>query len=309
MSVLSFGEPLLINYLESNKLTSVSNSYFSLGGSEINTLVSLSNLGRKTCLVSCFPENNFAQEFIDIIEKNKVNTEFIQRSDNEMFGSIYVKDNKIFYQRKNSAFSNLNVYEIEFTKIFNKEIDWLHLTGIPPLVSSNAKIIWKELLRVGIEKNIKISIDFNFKPALGFISDLWSIVKSSIDKIELFIISEDDLNNICKMEQIEIDEKSPEKTLLTFCKKFNVKKGVLYIKRLNSDIQFCRSIMVSDNVVYSSNVKEYTPNDYIGDSDLFSGYLIHGLLNNDKITNILNQADKYVINNQTQRGNFNVKNS
>ena len=67
--------------------------------------------------------------------------------------------------------------------------------------------------------------------------------------------------------------------------------------------------MVSDNVVYSSNVKEYTPNDYIGDSDLFSGYLIHGLLNNDKITNILNQADKYVINNQNQHGNFNVKNS
>ena len=302
MSILSFGEPLLINYLESNKLTSVSNSYFSLGGSEINTLVSLSNLGRSTCLVSCFPQNNFGSEFIDIIEENKVNTEFIQRSDNQMFGSIYVKDDKVFYQIKNSAFSNINVYKIEFTKIFNKEIDWLHLTGIPPLVSSNSRIVWKEMLRVGIEKKIKISIDFNFKHNLGFIDELWDIVKPNIDKIELFIISEDDLNNICKMEQI--DEKSPEKKLLTFCKKFNVKKGVLYIKRFNNNIQFYRSIMVFDNVVYSSNVKEYTPIEYIGDSDLFSGYLIHGLLNNEKIPSLLNQADNYVISNQNKRGIF-----
>lgn len=304
MSVLSFGEPLLINYLESNKLTSVSNSYFSLGGSEINTLVSLSNLGRSTCLVSCFPQNNFGSEFIDIIERNKVNTDFIQRSDNQMFGSIYVKGDKVFYQMKNSAFSNINVYEIEFTKIFNKEIDWLHLTGIPPLVSTNSRIVWKEMLRVGIEKNIKISIDFNFKNNLGFIGELWDIVKPNIHKIELFIISEDDLNNICKIEQIEIDEKSAEKTLLAFCKNFNVKKGVLSIKRFNNGLPFFRSIMVSENFVYSSNVKEYTPNKYIGESDLFSGYLIHGLLNNEKISTVLNQADNYVINYQNKRGDL-----
>ena len=51
--------------------------------------------------------------------------------------------------------------------------------------------------------------------------------------------------------------------------------------------------MVSDNIVYSSNVKEYTSNKYIGDSDLFSGYLINGLLNNEKISTLLNQADNY----------------
>jgi len=293
MSILSFGEPLLINYLESNKLTSVSKSYFSLGGSEINTLVSLSSLGRKTSLISCFPENNFGQEFIDNLEKNKVNTEFIQRSENEMFGSIYIKDNKVFNQRKNSAFSNINIYEVEFMKIFNKEIDWLHLTGIPPLISSNAKIVWKELLRYGIEKNIKISIDFNFKPALGFIDELWNMIKPNIDKIEVFIVSVDDLHSICKMEQLEINEKSSEQMLLIFCQKFNVKKGVLYIKKLKDDTQLCRSIMVSDNVVYSSNIKEYNCIGHTKDSDLFSGYLIHGLLNNDKITKILNEADKY----------------
>ena len=293
MSILSFGEPLLINYLESNKLTSGSKSYFSLGGSEINTLVSLSSLGRKTSLISCCPENNFGQEFIDNLEENKVNTEFVQRSENEMFGSIYIKNNKVFNQRTKSAFSNINIYEVEFMKIFNKEIDWLHLTGIPPLISSNAKIVWKELLRSGIEKNIKISIDFNFKPALGFIDELWNMIKPNIDKIEVFIVSVDDLHSICKMEQIEINEKSSEQILLIFCQKFNVKKGVLYIKKLKNDKQLCRSIMVSDNVVYSSNIKEYNCIDHSKDSDLFSGYLIHGLLNNDKITKILNEADKY----------------
>jgi len=307
MSILSFGEPMLVNYLESNKLTSVSKSYFSLGGSEVNTLVSLSDLGRETYLISTLPQNILGKEFIEVLKKAKVNTEFVNQSENEMFGSMYVKDNIVIYQRKHSAFSNLDIYQVEFTNVFNKNHEWVHLTGITPLLSNNARIIWKELLRVSIEKNIKVSIDFNYRPALGFINELWEMIKVYIDKIELFIISVDDLKKLCQLENIAIDEKSIDITLLNFCNKLKIKRGVLCVKTLNESTQLRRSVMVFENTIHTSNVKEHQPIEHIGGGDSFSGCLIDGLLNDDKITTILNNADKYVIENQNTRGNFSVE--
>ena len=44
MNILTFGEPLLLNYLSEPKICSSCNSFFCLGGSEVNTAVTLSNL-------------------------------------------------------------------------------------------------------------------------------------------------------------------------------------------------------------------------------------------------------------------------
>lgn len=297
MSVLSFGEPLLINYLESNKLTSASNSFFSLGGSEINTLLSLSNLGRKSYLISCLPENILGREYVEILKKNKINTDLIQRSDNEMFGTLYVKNNQVIYQRKNSAFTDINIYDVEFYKILNDEIKWLHLTGITPLLGFKPRVIWKELLRSAIEKDIRVSLDFNYREKLGFINELWGLVKPIIDKIEVFIISVEDLLQLCEIELIKVNEKSLEQTLLKFCEKLKIKKGLMSIKKNNNGKQLRRSVMVADNIIYSSNVKEHEPIDHIGIEDMFSAYIIDGLLNDIEIPSILNQADNFVIKN------------
>lgn len=306
MKVLSFGEPLLVNYLESKKLSSVCNSYFSLGGSEINTLVSLSDLGVETFLISCFPLNILGNEFIEILNKANINTEYVSQNEEDLIGSMYVKDNKVIYQRNHSAFLNIDLYEINFEEIFSRNFDWVHLTGITPLLGTNPRVIWNELLRSGLEKGIKFSIDFNYRPALGQLNDLWDLVKKYITRIEVLILSAEDLNNLCNLENIDIDE-TIEKTLLNFCDELRIKRGVVCIKKIKDSYQHRRSVMVYNNKVYSSNVKTHQPIEHIGGGDSFSASLIEGLLKNQDIPKTLNNSDNYVIKNQNSLGNFSVE--
>ena len=70
MNILTFGEPLLINYLSKPKITSSCDSFFSLGGSEINTSIALANLGNFVYLLSVFPNNDLGDGYIEVIKNS-----------------------------------------------------------------------------------------------------------------------------------------------------------------------------------------------------------------------------------------------
>ena len=70
----------LINYLPGEKLSSEGDSYFSLGGSEINTSISLSKQNNHVYLVSSLPDNKLGQEFLDILRQNHIQIQHVHLS-------------------------------------------------------------------------------------------------------------------------------------------------------------------------------------------------------------------------------------
>ena len=76
-NILTFGEPLLINYIESKELDNYSESYFSLGGAEFNTSITLKKLGNDPYIVSSLPDNKLGKYYIEILKKNGIETDFI----------------------------------------------------------------------------------------------------------------------------------------------------------------------------------------------------------------------------------------
>ena len=99
--ILTFGEPLILHYLQQPKLVSEGDTFFSLGGSEINTSISLSNQHNQVYLISSLPDNQLGKEFLNILQQNSIQTQYIHLSpEHQMIGSMYVKDNHVIYQRQ-----------------------------------------------------------------------------------------------------------------------------------------------------------------------------------------------------------------
>lgn len=311
--ILTFGEPLIIHYLPEPILTSESNSFLSLGGSEINTSISLANNNNQVYLLSSLPNNKLGQEFLEILEHRNIETQYIHLSkEHQLIGSMYVKNKGVIYQRQYSCFSFFNVMNIDLDNIFENNFNWCHLTGITPLLSVSVSLLWKELLNNCFIYQIPVSIDLNYRTALGEFHELWRIVKPIVFRLELFIISIPDILLISKMEHLEMSTLNLEQQLLLLADRLSINKLVTCQKQLLEDgTQNRCSYLVYKQKIYKSKIKNHSPVEHIGGGDSFVGSLINSFLRNslnnnlhEQITNILDKADYYTIDNQDKRGNF-----
>ena len=302
MKILTFGEPLLVNYLSKPEITSTCKSYFSLGGSEINTAVTLSKLNNCVYLLSVFPNNELGNGYINVIKNFNINTNYIIKSNEDLIGSMYVKDNSVIYQRKHSAFSYIK--DINLENIFSIKYNWVHLTGITPSLNENCKNEWNKILNHSLFLKIPISIDLNYRPALCSLQHLWNIIKPYVSNLELFLLSVKDIKDICKLENISgLLSKDLSDIMLIFAKKLNIKRLVTCVKDvLENQSQNRYSLMIYNNKLYSSKEKNHTPVEHIGGGDAYVGCLINSILKGKD--NILEEADNYTIEIQNYEGNF-----
>ena len=302
-NILTFGEPLLINYIKSSSDIDTSDSYFSLGGSEINTSVTLKKLGNEPYIISSLPNNELGDYYVNVLHKHKIKSNFIKRND-ELIGSMYVKNKKVFYQRKYSSFSFLSMEHINFNTIFSFEYNWLHLTGITPLLNDNVKKIWCSLIENSIKRKIPVSIDLNYRPSLGHFKDLWNIIKNYISEINTLVISENNILNICMLEDIFYSS-FLDNNLKEIANRLNINRIVICMKDKNNEKQTRYSVMFYKKKIYYSSIKEHIPLEDIGGGDSYIGCLIDQFLNNpDNILENLDYSDTYTILNQNTPGNF-----
>ena len=311
--ILTFGEPLILHYLQYPKLCSEGNSFYSLGGSEINTSISLSKQNNQVYLISSLPDNQLGKEFLNILQQKCIQTDYIYLcSQHQLIGSMYVKDNQVVYQRQYSSFSFLNLINVDIESVSEQSFDWCHLTGITPLLSVGSCLIWRELIELSLVSQVPVSLDLNYRPSLSNFEHLWNLVKPFLSELELFIISVSDISLIAKVEQLELLELQLEQQLLLLADKLKISKLVLCQKHvLENGSQNRCSYLVYQQHIYKSKIKNHTPKEHIGGGDAFVGSLINSILKNDLnlntcdvITNILDIADYYTINNQENRGNF-----
>ena len=311
--ILTLGEPLIIHYLQEATLTSESSSFFSLGGSEINTSISLANNNNQVYLISSLPKNELGKEFLDILQTRNIQTKYIHLSEeHQIIGSMYVKNNHVFYQRQYSCFSFLNLMNIDLESIFSQQFDWCHLTCITPLLSVGNYLIWRELIENCIISKISISLDLNYRSSLREFEYLWQLVKPFLSNLELFIISISDISLIANIEKINISKLSFEEQLLLLSKRLHISKLVVCKKDILSDrTQNRSSYLVYQEQIYQSKIKNHAPKEFIGGGDAFVGSLINSFLKNNlnqidniSIQNILEIADHYTIDTQNEVGNF-----
>jgi sugar/nucleoside kinase (ribokinase family) len=109
----------------------------------------------------------------------------------------------VSYQRRQAAFATQDPTEFDWNTLLAPKDGlpkWLHMTGITPMVSSQARATWIKALDVAFALKVPVSMDFNHRKQLGPLDDLWSVMQPVLSKLEVIIFSLDSLMEVVELE-------------------------------------------------------------------------------------------------------------
>lgn len=164
-TVFCFGEPML--RIMPDAQSSAATIY--KGGAELNVAAGLARWNFPVEYVSAMPDNALANQFIGLMNGNGIATSHMLRTGDRL-GTYYLMGgtdlrNQVVYDRKYSSFGMLKTGQFNWNDIL-EENGWLHLTTINPSLSDELMEVCIELTAAAQAKNMRISIDLNFRPAL-----------------------------------------------------------------------------------------------------------------------------------------------
>jgi len=94
--------------------------------------------------------------------------------------TILPEEKRVHYRRSSSTFWQEQPDSYPWKKIFKGKHGsngaWVHATGITPLCGPQARARWDEHLQACATMSVPVSIDFNHRPALGTLEELWNIM-------------------------------------------------------------------------------------------------------------------------------------
>ncbi|HLX92717.1 MAG TPA: sugar kinase [Puia sp.] len=169
--VLCFGECLLRyapdlggNWLERGSIPVY------LGGAEANVAAALAKWGVKVQYFSALPENYVSRQMATYLSRRGIDTSKILYFGSR-FGSYSLpidadlKNRQVIYDREHSSFSQLAPGMIDWNWAL-ENVDWFHFSAIAPALSENVALVCEEALIAAQARNIKISVDLNFRNKL-----------------------------------------------------------------------------------------------------------------------------------------------
>ncbi|WP_267879741.1 sugar kinase [Paenilisteria weihenstephanensis] len=169
--VLTLGEGMLrFSTSTGKRLSNVEAVSLHYGGGEANVAISLANYGHDTYFASKVPNNSLGEGFKNHLQNFNVNTDVLLRG-GKRIGTYYVevgageRGAKVLYDREQSSFATMNENEWDSLQIF-KDIDFFHISGITPALSSFWRKLTCELLSQAKKAGCKISFDVNYRAKL-----------------------------------------------------------------------------------------------------------------------------------------------
>lgn len=199
--VVTFGEILLrLSPSGHNRFMQDGRFDASFGGAEANVAVSLANFGEKVSFVTKLPKDAIGDACIADLRSFDVDVNSIAFGGDRMGIYFYekgasVRPSLILYDRKGSAFSEINKSDFDFEKIFDGA-DWFHFTGITPALSKNVVEVLEDAISVAKKKGIKISCDLNYRSKLWSKEEAKTVMTKLCKNVDILICNESDANDV-----------------------------------------------------------------------------------------------------------------
>ena len=174
------------------------------GGSELNVARNLSGFGVKTDFFTGLPDNDIGLKFKNFMEENRIGANLVENCGSRV-GIYYLEEgigeraSEVFYDRSNTSINDIEIKNLEYDKIF-EDVEIFHFSGITVGISEKVRNILKELLSEAKKRNIKVSMDLNFRKKMLSILEakkFFSEIARDVDicfGIEPIKASDDDLN-------------------------------------------------------------------------------------------------------------------
>ncbi|MFX1477500.1 MAG: PfkB family carbohydrate kinase [Promethearchaeota archaeon] len=320
--VITFGEIMLrLSPPNFKRFTQARSFNVIYGGAEANVAVSLANYGIPVSYVTRIPNNDIGDACIQFLKQYGVNTDNIIRG-GERLGIYFLEEgittrsSKVIYDRANSSFATAGKGVFNWDKIFEGAI-WFHFTGISPAISQNLADLCLEAVKVAKSKNIKISIDLNYR------SKLWKygkkprdIMSNLLNYCDFVIGNEEDADKVLSIKapdtEITSGELDPSKYRFVVEKIVeqypNIKIVAITLRGSKSASHNTWSgILYNGKQLFISPIYDikYIV-DRVGAGDSFAGGLIYGFLTCNDLQKILSFAVAASCLKHTIVGDFNL---
>lgn len=305
--ILCFGELLLHFAPDShgNWLNDQSLKIY-VGGAEYNVASALAQWKNPVKLVSALPENFIGKQLESQLKNKRI--EILVEKNNGRIGTFYLSSDgdmqnaSVVYDRFPSVFTESYFDTFSFEEIFS-EVKWLYISTITPALSENAYQKCLDLMKEAASRNIKVSLDLNYRSALWqnrnpfdtvktlmpfvnvLMGNIWSIQQFLNIPIEYELNGNFDDKSLLKQAEksaSEIQKQFPNVELVANTFRFTSGEEVNYFATLFADDK----LLVSEKY-YSNKIEER-----VGSGDSFMAALIHGTLKGNSSQQILEDATK-----------------
>lgn len=168
--VILLGEPMvLFTAEEEGPLEEVELYRRSLAGAEVNVCTGLTRLGHKVEYITKLGEDPLGKYVRNFLNKEGIGTKFITfdpiyKTATMLKSKVSSGDPVTAYYRKGSAFSYMTAEDIAIIDF--KEVELVHVTGIPPALSLGCREATYKLIEKAREQGAYITFDPNLRPAL-----------------------------------------------------------------------------------------------------------------------------------------------
>jgi 2-dehydro-3-deoxygluconokinase len=295
--ILCFGEVLMrfSPTMESQWLKAASLPVF-LGGAELNVASALAKWGLPVSSCSVLPDSYITQDILKVLNEKGINTNNIILS-GDRIGCYWLKqgtdlkNQSVIYDRTHSSFSELKTGMINWDHVFH-DVTWFHFSAISPALNDSVAAVCQEALEIASLKNIKISIDLNYRPKLWKLRNPHGLMSKLISRCDVVmgnIWSAHELLGIpLDSHLIERKEKTSyiqhaHQTATKILKRFARVKTVANTFRFEEEaggISYFGSLYSAHRWADSSIYRSDKVLDKVGTGDCFMAGLIYGLYNN-----------------------------
>ncbi len=179
-NILSFGE-LLLRLSSSGEgfLGEGNNVIVFPGGSEANVAASVAQWGIPCSYMSRIPDNDLARQAVQALNRLGVDTQPCLWEGDRLGLYFLLSANglskgEVVYDRKYSAFSQLEPGEIDWDKVLDG-YTWFHWSALTPALNESLAAVCQEALEAANKKGLTVSVDLNYR------NRLWNYGKQPIE--------------------------------------------------------------------------------------------------------------------------------
>lgn len=169
----------------------------SVGGSELNVMCGISQLGLRTAVLTALPDNALGHFVKNRIRYNGVSDDFLvfDQTEDARLGTyfyemgVHPRKPSVLYDRKNSSFVNMTFDQIDpdlpaSTRVF-------HVSGITLGLNKNIRETAMQLVRQCKEAGCLITFDVNYRAALWGEEEAFNAVQEMLPYVDILFVSEE----------------------------------------------------------------------------------------------------------------------
>lgn len=169
-----------------------------VGGSESNTAIALSRLGKRVAWWSRLPDNPLGKHVANTLRMQGVDVSGVKWAGKRL-GTYFVefgsppRPTQVVYDRADSAASQMHPQDFDWSLI--RQTRWLHVTGITPALSATCLETVRRAVHEAKAANVPVSFDLNYRGKLWTYDEARPIYDELAAQAAVAIAAERDIRN------------------------------------------------------------------------------------------------------------------